>query len=80
MMGMGFGFGLVFMVLFWLMIIALAVWLLGKLFPRISDPSMTFQREGPEKPIEILKRRYVQGEISGPEYEEMAKVIQADQR
>jgi len=80
MMGMGFGFGLVFMILFWLLIIGLAIWLLSKLFPRIGDPSITFRNEGSEMLLEILKRRYVQGEISGPEYEEMTKVIQADQR
>lgn len=80
MMGMSFGFGLVFMIFFWLLIIALAVWLLSKLFPSSGDPSKAFQREGTEKPLEILKRRYAQGEISGPEYEEMMRVIQADRR
>ncbi len=73
---MGFGMGglsLIFMVVFWVMIIALAVWLLSSLFPRAkstSSPLFTTQRSDPsESPLEILKQRYARGEVSKAEYE-----------
>lgn len=76
MMGMGFGgFGLIFMILFWVLIIAGAVWLISRLFPQTtrasSPPSGVDRFEAPASPEEILKRRYAQGEISASQFEEM---------
>lgn len=73
--GMGFGwFGIIFMVLFWVVIIGLAVWLLGQLFPGRGP-----QREGPQasdSATAILKNRYARGEISKEEFEEMRHEIE----
>jgi putative membrane protein len=81
MMGFGFGgFGFIFMLIFWVVIIALAVWLLSNLFPRVTSSS-PFQpivrRDDPfESPLEILQQRYARGEISRAEYEEMRRALQ----
>lgn len=82
MMGMGFGFfGLVFMVVFWMAIIGLAVWLLANLFPRISGntspPSGTWRDDRPESALDILKQRYARGEITRTEFEEMRRDLLA---
>jgi putative membrane protein len=80
MMGMGFGgFGLIFMILFWVLIIVGAVWLVSRLFPqttRVSSPPAGSDRsEVPASPAEILKRRYAQGEISTAEFQEMREQL-----
>ena len=85
MMGMGFGFGglgIVFMLAFWVVIIALAVWLLGNIFPRAMSNSSPRAATGHsasfESPLEILKRRYARGEINGEQYELMKHEISED--
>ena len=80
MMGFGFGgFGILFMLVFWVGIIALGVWLLSSLFPRAAGPAPsqnTWQREAaPESALEILQRRYARGEISRGEYEQMRQEL-----
>ena len=70
MMGFGFGFGLLFMLLFWGGLIALAVWLISLLFPR-SGPGGTSSNEGDLSAREILDRRYARGEINQEQYELM---------
>ncbi len=66
------GAGLLFMVLFWVFVIAgiiyLVKWLMGQ---------RTATR--PESSLDILKRRYVRGEISKQEFEEMKQVLQAQE-
>lgn len=78
MMGMGFGgFGLIFMILFWVLIIAGAVWLISRLFPQTtrasSSPDGGDRSEASAE--EILKRRYAQGEISTTEFQEMREQL-----
>ncbi|HBY93191.1 MAG: SHOCT domain-containing protein [Ardenticatenaceae bacterium] len=76
MMGWGFhGGGIIFMLAFWVLVIALAVWLVSALFPRSTGtlPSQyTRSNSDASKPaLEILKRRYAQGEITKAEYEDI---------
>jgi putative membrane protein len=72
-MGFGLGFsgmwlGVVLMVLFWVGVIALAVWAVRTLFPaRRQSESDTA--------LEVLRRRYAAGEISAAEYEQALKAI-----
>jgi putative membrane protein len=78
MMGFSFGgFGIVYMLIFWVVIVGLAVWLLSSLFPRgtnnTSSHATTRQNEPLESPLEILQQRYARGEISKAEYEEMRR-------
>ena len=88
MMGFG-GFGLLFMLLFFVTIIGLAVWLVSVLFPRVGGPTghRTLAPPGyranlpdngmQESALDILKRRYARGELSKSEYEEMREDIRA---
>jgi putative membrane protein len=76
MMGFGFGgFGLILMTVFWVAIIALAVWVLGRIFPKVVGSSLSHSSEGrndlSQSPQEILKQRYAHGEVSKAEFDEM---------
>lgn len=73
MMGFGMGFGLLFVVLFAVGLIALAVWLVGMLFPRTGRPVIT--REQAPNARQILDQRYARGEVSREEYELMKQDI-----
>lgn len=64
------GVGLLFMVLFWVLVIAGAIylvkWLTGQGMPGRAESS-----------LDILKKRYARGEISKQEFEEMRRDLQA---
>ena len=64
------GVGLLFMVLFWVLVISgvvyLVSWLMGQ--------GVTGR---PDSSLEILKKRYARGEISKQEFEEMRRDVQA---
>ena len=72
MTGFGMGFG-------WLGLIVMTIvggglWMVGNIFPagRNSAP----RSAQPESDLGILKRRYVNGEMSRDEYEEMHRVLE----
>jgi putative membrane protein len=69
--GMGFGGGLV-MVLFWIVLIVGAVWLVRSFFPTGQQPSASSTRSEPSAG-EILKQRYVRGEITKEQFEQMRR-------
>ena len=81
MMGFG-GWGAIYMIVFWAIIIALAVWLLSRLFPSGTDDTspprhnQTRWSASVESPIEVLKRRYARGEITKMEYEEIRQDLE----
>lgn len=72
MMGLGFGGGL-FMVLFWVVLIAGAVWLARALFNG-SRSSATTGHELSAK--EILDQRFARGEITREQYDLMKQDLQ----
>lgn len=73
-MMMGFGFmGFVLMLLFWILLIAGAVWLVRSIFPGSINTDIS-QRDQPSGPREILDHRYARGEITREQY----KVILED--
>ena len=80
MMGMGFGFGLVWMIIFWVIIVGLAVWLLSSLFPRAIESSRNEKGNFSDPPLEIVQERYARGEISKEEYDEMINVLNTEMR
>lgn len=63
------GFGWIFMILFWTLIV-LGVVALGK---------WLFSTDGAEQagrdPLDTLKQRYARGEVSRDQYEEMRRVL-----
>ncbi len=72
------GSGLVFMLLFWGVLIALAAWGLGGLFSReetalVHSPVKSDRVD--ESALEILQRRYARGEISKAEYEALRQEL-----
>jgi putative membrane protein len=73
------GFGFLLMLLFWGGVIALAVWLVGLLFPGAAGQSTSTPggngREG-ETALEILKKRYAHGELSRHEYQQMRQDLE----
>jgi uncharacterized membrane protein len=73
MMGWGMGLGLLVMIVIWGGLIALGVWLVRGLFPRISQP---LPAVGPDLSArEILDRRFARGEISPEEYDVMKQAV-----
>ncbi|MBI4298507.1 MAG: SHOCT domain-containing protein [Chloroflexi bacterium] len=61
------GFGAVFMVIFWVLVI----WAVIALVQGLSRPgSSNVESSQQDSAMEVLKRRYARGEISKEEYEE----------
>ena len=78
MMGVGLGLGgLLVMFLFWGGLIALAVWLVGTLFPRAARPAASDERD--LTVWQILDRRYARGEISREQYDLMKRDLSMNQ-
>ena len=80
MIGFGFGgFGMFLMILFWILLIAAAIWFVARLFPQIAGqpPSGTSSTRDltPPTPGDILKERYARGEISKEQYDEMRRTL-----
>jgi putative membrane protein len=63
--GWGMGFGWLFMVLFWALVILGVVFI----FKMISDRSRPAEKG--ETALDILKKRYAKGEITKEEFERM---------
>jgi putative membrane protein len=72
---MGFGGGLV-MLLVWVVLIVGAVWLVRTLFP--SNQQLPASSSQPEASAgDILKQRYVRGEITQEQFEQMRRDLSA---
>ena len=73
--GWGMGFGGIFMILFWALIIlgvvALAKWLLSA-----GDSRGGFRGPG-KSALDILKERYARGEINREQYEQMRRDLES---
>ncbi len=65
MMGFGMGFGFIFMLLFW----GLIIWLIVTLI--YSSQSNKNEQDS----LTIIKKRYASGEITKKQYEEMKKEL-----
>lgn len=80
MMGFGYGgHGVVLMIIFWVVIVVLAIWILGRLFPQVASFTAPQSRgrsgETAESPLDILKRRFARGELSQAEYDDMRRML-----
>ena len=67
MMGFGMGFGFIFMLLFW----GLIIWLIISLI----NASQSNKDDGSDS-LTILKKRYAQGRITKKEFESMKKELE----
>ena len=65
MMGFGMGFGFLFMLLFW----GVLIWLVVTLINGVQSGKKE------EDPLDLLKKRYVSGKITKRQYEEIKKEI-----
>jgi len=81
MMGWGYGFGgfgMFFMLFFWIGIIALVFWFISR---AMAGPSNQAAGNGggsisaQESPLDILRRRYASGEISKEEFDAMQREL-----
>lgn len=73
MMGMGLT-GFVFMLLFWILLITGAVWLVRSIFP-VSIKTDISHGDQHSDPREILDHRYARGEITREQYKVMLEDI-----
>ncbi len=76
-MGLGMLGMMVMMVLFWLLVVGLAVWLLSRLFPAVSQDrdSHSTHRNRNETAMDIVVQRYARGEITKTEYDEIRRLL-----
>lgn len=66
LLGFGMGFGFLFMILFW----GVIIWLI------VTLVNATAKKEDvTEKPLDILKKRFAKGEINKKQFEEMKKEL-----
>jgi putative membrane protein len=71
-LGMG-GLGLIWMLIFWVGLIVLALWLVSLLFPAAGKSN---HDEGiSPAALDILKERYARGELTKEEYQEILHTI-----
>ena len=73
---MTLGFGFIWMLLFWGGLIALAIWLVGLLFPSTKRQNDN-ENTTPPPAHDILKARYARGELTAEEYQEVSQTIQS---
>lgn len=69
------GAGLIFLLVFLVVTVGLAVLVIARLFPEFSGKSINRQTPS-DSALDILKQRYARGEISKGEYDEMSRVLQ----
>jgi len=70
------GFGLIFIVFFWIIVVLGAIWIGKLLLNKNDDISGIFSGAKENSAHEILKRRYARGEITREEFEAMKTEIE----
>lgn len=68
----GWGAEMLFMGLFWVVLIALAVWAVARFTRRPDDPA----DRGTESARQILDRRFASGQIDATQYAEARRVLE----
>ncbi len=82
MMGFG-GSWMLWMVIFWVVVVGVALWLLSRLFPGARDQAGNEQSlangpatGGSRRALDLLNERYARGEITRTEYQEIRRDIE----
>ena len=76
--GLGGGFGVILNILFWALVVGLIVWLVSSLAAgRATSHLSSGTTSQTEAPLDILKKRYVRGEITKTEFDEMRRDLSA---
>ncbi len=77
------GAGMLWMVIFWVAVVGLALWLLSRLFPGTHGRSEGEHSSangivhgGSQRALDILNERYARGEITRAEYQEIRRDIE----
>ena len=80
MMGFGGAGMMLWMIVFWVIVVGLALWLLSRLFPGTGEhagsgrsTSNGIASGGSGRALDILNERYARGEITRAEYQEMRR-------
>lgn len=77
MTGYGMTLGGFLMILFWVGVIAFAIWLVSALFSKTSTtPPAQPSADRNESALMILNQRFARGELSKEQYEEMRHVLE----
>lgn len=76
MTGFGMGFGGLWMVLVWLVIIGGGIWLLAALFPRQHKDGTSSRDQSDESALAILQQRYARGELTRGEFEAIRRDLE----
>lgn len=71
---MFFGFGMIFMVFFWVAVFALVVWGVSS---AVKGSSRSSKNEDSPSSLEIASQRYARGEISRREFEQLKQDLKA---
>lgn len=74
--GFGFGFGWIFMLLFWVLLIGAIVALVRGFSGRGCGHFRDEQKPKEKTAVDILKERYAKGEISKDDFEKMKKDVE----
>ena len=82
MMGFGGAGMMLGMVIFWVVVVGMALWLLSRLFPGTREqsggqqsPTSAIVSGGSGRALDILNERYARGEITRAEYEEVRHAL-----
>jgi putative membrane protein len=70
-MGWWMVFGMVWSVIFWVIVIGLVVWAVTRISTRKEESP-----KGTDTPLEIAKKRLARGEITQAEFEDLKKALQ----
>ncbi len=83
MMGFGGGWMMLWMVIFWVAVVGVALWLLSRLFPGARPASGSQQPStngtamgGSGRALDILNERYARGEITRAEYQQIRQDLE----
>lgn len=76
MTGFGMGFGGLWMILVWLVIIGGGIWLLAALFPWQQTNGTDTRDQLDESALAILQQRYALGELTRQEFEAIRRDLE----